>query len=105
MAMFTANPSGTTSQTKYPVRTIIRTVFQVIVALAVGLPFLVNAAGLDETVPGVAVVLAVAAAITRVMALPWTEEFLERFIPWLASEPAQKDVSGDEMNLNTPSGE
>jgi len=76
-----------TSQSAYPARTTIRTVFQVVVSLAVGLPFIIEAAGLSEAVPGVAATLAVAAAITRIMALPWTEEFLERFIPWLSAEP------------------
>lgn len=76
-----------TSQTRYPARATIRTVFQLVVSLAVGLPFIIEAAGLSEAAPGVAVSLAVATAITRIMALPWTEEFLERFIPWLSAEP------------------
>lgn len=32
-------------------------------------------------------ILAVAAGITRVMALPQVERFLARFVPWLAAEP------------------
>jgi len=54
------------------------------------LPLLVDAAGLDETAPVVAGVPAVAAAITRILALPAVEDFLEKFIPWLAAEPKSR---------------
>lgn len=104
--MFTsANPAGTTSQTKYPARALVRTLLQVVIALAVGLPFLVDAAGLSEAIPGVSVALAVAAAITRVMALPWTEDFLERFIPWLAAEPTSARMSANGMGGDALSAE
>lgn len=75
------------TQTEHPYRATIRTAFAVVIALAVGAPLLIEASGAGTDVAGVAVILAVAAAITRVMALPWTNEFLERFIPWLAAAP------------------
>lgn len=76
------------TQTDFPWRTTIRTVFQAIVALAAGLPLLINEAGVNgSTVPGIVTVLAVAAAITRIMALPFTEQFLRRFVPFLAAAP------------------
>jgi hypothetical protein len=57
-----------------------RTVFQAAVALAAGMPLLIDASGLDDTVPGVAVTLAVSAAITRLMALPLADKILPAFL-------------------------
>lgn len=74
------------TQTRHPWRATIRTAVAVIVALAAMLPLLVDASGLDETAGPVAGALAIAAAITRVMALPAVDDFLARFLPWLASE-------------------
>lgn len=89
-----ADHVATTTQSRRPWRATARTVFQAVVALAAGLPLILAAAGLGEAVPGVAVTLAVAAALTRVMALPWTEDFLRRFVPWLAADPAPFDKGG-----------
>lgn len=85
----TGRHSAVTSQTRHPWRATVRTAFAVVVALAAMTPALIDAAGLDETAPPVAGVLLVAGAITRVMALPAVEAFLERFVPWLAAEPRQ----------------
>lgn len=74
------------TQTRHPWRATIRTAVAVIVALAAMLPLLVAASGLDETLAPVAGALAIAGAITRVMALPAVDAFLARFLPWLASE-------------------
>lgn len=76
---------GMPTQVAHPARTTIRTVVQVTVALAALMPFLIEAIGLSESLPIVAGILAVAAAITRVAALPQVDAFLERFIPWLAT--------------------
>lgn len=63
-----------------------RTVFQAILGLAAGLPLIVDASGLPGSAAGVAVTLAVAGAVTRVMALPVVQGLLPR---WLyVSEPA-----------------
>lgn len=57
-----------------------RTVLQVILALAAGLPLIIDAAGIPQSAAGVGVVLAVAAGVCRVMALP----VVERVMPaWL----------------------
>lgn len=80
-------PSSSPTQVARPWRATVRTTFAVIVALAAMLPLLVDAAGIDETLPGVAGVLAIAGAITRVLALPAVEAFLARFLPWLAADP------------------
>lgn len=39
-----------------------------------------------ETIPIVASILAVTAAVTRVLALPETEKWLTRWAPWLAAD-------------------
>lgn len=73
------------TQTRHPWRATIRTTFAVVVALAAMLPALVAASGVDETLAPVAGALAIAGAITRVMALPAVDAFLSRFVPWLAA--------------------
>lgn len=55
---------------------VVRTVFQTAVALAAGLPLIISASGADAKVGGVAISLAVAGAVTRVMALPVSERLL-----------------------------
>jgi hypothetical protein len=71
------------TQVRHPWRSTFRTVFQLAVALASLLPYVF--AGVDVPVGGaLAQVLAVAATITRVMAMPEVSTFLERFVPWLA---------------------
>lgn len=86
---------STPTQTRHPWRATVRTIVAVAVAMAALLPLIVAASGVDETVPVVAVVLAVAGAITRVMALPQVDEFLARFVPWLAAAP--EDTSTDPL--------
>lgn len=76
------------TQTQYPWRATARTVFQALVALAVVLPVAVNAAGINpDKWPWVAGVLLVAGAVTRVMAVPMVNDWIARFLPFLAPEP------------------
>lgn len=56
----------------------IRTVIQTAVALAAGLPLIIAASGVSATAGGVVIALAVAGAVTRVMALPVVEGLLAR---------------------------
>lgn len=91
-------PSATTvavtvqpTQVRRPWRATVRTVFQFVLALALILPFIAEATGLDpEVYPWLGALLAVAAGITRVMALPQVEAFLRRFLPFLAAAPRLK---------------
>ncbi|MFD8318588.1 hypothetical protein [Kitasatospora purpeofusca] len=73
-------------------RRTIRTVFALVLALAAGLPLLVETAGLPSTLPGLGTVLTVAAAVTRVMALPmvdaWLPSWLRKVPPKAALPPA-----------------
>jgi hypothetical protein len=61
-----------------------RTVVQTAVAIAVVLPALVDASGLPASLPWVAAALAVAAGLTRVMALDAVQRLLP---PWLRTPP------------------
>ena len=77
----------TPTQVRRPWRATLRTAFAALVALAAMAPVLVDAAGLDPSrLPWLAGVLAVCAAVTRVLALPGVEAWLRRFIPWLAAD-------------------
>lgn len=81
----------TPTQVRRPWRAVARTIFQAFVALCVLFPVLVQTAGLDVAAfPWLAVPLAVAAAVARIMALPQVEVFLRRFVPFLAAEPLPK---------------
>jgi len=68
-------------------RRTIRTAVQVLLGLAAGLPLLVDTAGLPATLPGVGTALAVAAAVTRVMALPTVESWLPAWLRTLTPPP------------------
>lgn len=72
-------------------RRTIRTTLEVIIALAAIVPVVVTTIGLDNiTNPEVAGIVtgivAAAAAITRIAALPAVEDFLQTWLPWLAAE-------------------
>ncbi|ANW22216.1 hypothetical protein [Streptomyces clavuligerus] len=60
--------------TKRPIRTVLQTA----IGLAAMLPGIVEASGIPQTLPWVAGALAIAGAITRVMALPVVEAILTR---------------------------
>ncbi|MEV4417038.1 hypothetical protein [Catellatospora sp. NPDC049609] len=79
-------PEQTPTQTRHPWRATARTAFAVLVALATLAPQIAAAADIS-TVPAVVQVLAVAAAVTRVLAIPGVDELLRRWVPWLGSEP------------------
>lgn len=76
-----------TTQQEHPWRTTARTVFQGLIALSASWAIVVEAMNLDPGLAWVSASLAVAAAITRVMAIPQVEQFFERFFPWLAADP------------------
>lgn len=71
------------SQVRRPYRTVFRSIFIASISL---LPQIADAADIDH-IPAVAVVLGVTAAVTRVLALPRVEAWLEQFVPWLAADP------------------
>jgi hypothetical protein len=65
-------------------RRTIRTTVQTALSLAAAAPLIVDASGIPQTAWGVGAGLAVAAGITRVMALPAVDRLLPR---WLRSAP------------------
>ena len=74
------------TQVKHPSRATFRTIFQGAIALAAILPLIFATAGVPPV--GIAAILVgIAGAITRVMALPAVENFLETYIPILAAKP------------------
>lgn len=75
------------TQTEYPWHAVVRTLFQAVVGFAAMWGVIVEALGVDETLPWVVASLAVTGAITRVMAIPAVNTWLERFVPWLAAAP------------------
>lgn len=76
----------TPTQVARPWRTTFRTVFQTVLAVAAILPLVLTTAGIP-TVGVAAILVAVAGAITRVMAHPSVEQFLQDHVSWLAAKP------------------
>jgi len=78
--------SNTPTQVKHPWRATART----FVAAAVGaiplIPIIAETTGL-KSVAGVAVVVGFAGAVTRVLAVGAVDNWLRRFLPWLAASP------------------
>lgn len=80
--------AATTTQARHPWRAVARTILQALVALASASPLIYTAITTQDPAAatgGAALALGVAGAITRVMALPAVEEFLRRFLPFLAA--------------------
>lgn len=83
----------TPTQVRRPWRSTIRTVFQATVAGAAAAPLVYAAATQEspELATGAAgTLLVVAGGVTRVMALPVVEQFLRKFVPFLAAAPTPK---------------
>lgn len=76
------------TQTVYPGRATLRTLVAAAIAFIPVGTALITAADLDS-VPLIAGFLGLGAAITRVMAMPATEAFLQRYVPWLAASQYQ----------------
>lgn len=82
--------SENTTQARYPWRAVIRTVFAGIVGFAPLLPAIVGASGLDQTSGLIGASLAISGAVTRILAVPGVNDFLDRFFPFLAAAPTPK---------------
>lgn len=75
-----------TTQERHSTRAMLRTAFQMLVALAVLWPILIATLDLPQWA-WVGGATAVAAGITRLMAVPEVEQFLRRFFPFLSAAP------------------
>lgn len=71
-------------------RRVLRTLVAALVGLLPVLPAIADSLDV-ETVPVVATVLAVSAAVTRLLALPEVESWLRQFAPWFAADVYDKD--------------
>ena len=96
------NPPDTApTQVRKPWRATFRTSLTAFVALIPLIPQIAEAAHIDE-IPAVASVVALSAAISRVLALNGVESWLDKYIPILAAEPYEgkhrKDKKSDEEN-------
>lgn len=83
----------TPTQVRRPWRSTTRTIVQALIALATLLPFvLTDVYESPDAYPAVVVqLLVVAGIVTRLMANPHVEEFLRRFLPFLAAAPSPVD--------------
>jgi hypothetical protein len=76
-------------------RRTIRTALQTLLGLLAALPLLVSTSGLPSALPGLGVALAVAAAVTRVMALPVVENLLPAWLRTPTPAPATPGVTAE----------
>jgi hypothetical protein len=83
-----SDPIPAPTQTQHPWRATIRTVVAGILALIPIAPVLVDYLGVGA-VPWVAGTLAVLATVTRVLAIPAVNGYVQEYLPWLAATPRQ----------------
>lgn len=84
-----------TTQQEHPWRATTRTLFAAIVAGALLGPPIFTAVtqGNPEGATGyAAIALGICGAITRIMAIPGVNAFIERFAPWLAAAPTPTEI-------------
>lgn len=81
-------PPVTPTQTVHPWRATARTVFAAFIGALLLLPIVVAELGVAG-VPWVATALAVAGAITRVLAIPAVNAWVTEYLPFLAPTPRQ----------------
>lgn len=79
------------SQARHPWRATARTIAAAVVALAPLAPALVDAVGLSRAAGVGLVVITIAGAITRVLAVPGVEQWMVTHLPWLAADPPDSD--------------
>lgn len=81
------------TQVKHPSRATFRTIVQGLIALAAILPLILTTAGIPP-VGLAAILVGVAGAVTRVMAIPAVENFLENYLPIFAAKPKATNQIG-----------
>ncbi len=89
----TPTPPVTTTQSRHPWAAVRRTLLALLgfaAVMAPAAPAIVKAAGVGA-VPWVAGALAVAAAITRVLAVPAVEVWMRQHVPTFAAAPVKRD--------------
>lgn len=79
------------TQVRHSWRSTARTIFQAVVGLAVVAPFAYQAATNEEPAQAsglAATGLLIAGAVTRIMAIPGVNSWIEKFLPFLAAQPS-----------------
>lgn len=82
-------------------RRTIRTVFQMLVGLAAMAPLIYSSAtqhDAKEASGWAATALAISAAVTRIMALPAVENFLQHWVPWLSAKAPEYAVPQEDTD-------
>lgn len=87
--------SNQTTQAQHPWRATVRTIAAIVMSLLPLMPAIVSELGV-EAIPWVVSLVAVAGAVTRVLALPVVQDWLEdhKSLAWLAARPAQNVAGG-----------
>lgn len=80
--------AATPTQVSNPWRATLRTIFAALVAGATVIPVVITQQHWDSTAIG-AQIIVVAGVITRVMAIPGVDSFLQKFAPFLATTPKE----------------
>lgn len=78
------------TQVKHPNRSTARTLLAAAIGLLPVLPVIAHELGI-ESIPWVASVLAITAAVTRTMAHPAVERWMQSTLPLLAAQPKDSD--------------
>lgn len=76
------------TQTRHPGRATFRTIVAVALGLIPLLPAIIDELGLSS-VGWIAGALAIAATVTRVLAMPSVNKLVTEYLPWLAPAPRQ----------------
>lgn len=84
----------TPTQARHPWRATARTVAAALIALLPALPEIATTLEIS-TIPIVASVLAVAALVTRVLAIPEVDKWVDRFIPSLSADSGYLENKDD----------
>lgn len=90
--MLSTSPPPTTTQGQFPWRATLRTVIAEVAALLPLLPVIAEQTGI-ATIPAVAAVLGASAAVTRILADPRMELWLERKLPAIAATPRARELT------------
>ena len=78
------------SQVRHPWRATLRTGIAAALAALIAFPGIAVVLSIDD-IPAVASVIGIAVMITRVMAVPAVDDWLDNFAPWLASTGPNDD--------------
>ena len=87
------------SQARHPWRATSRTVIAAAIALLPALPEIAHETGID-TVPFVASIIAITAMITRVLAIPAVDAWLDNYMPAIAAEKRETADQGETNDTN-----